>query len=313
MAALHVAADELDFYRYVWPVTSMIDGPHSYPIDRAYPKDRETLDREYSPSLLVDSMGDYLAAYGQRSAAARKQLSGRLKIGMKYGPDVRHRLDYFATDHAGGPLVIFFHGGFWSALDESSFSFPAPTFLDAGVNYASVTYRLAPYASLTDIVSDAHLALAWLRAQAPEFGFDPAQIVVAGHSAGAHLASMLMIGEDALKGALLVSGVYDLEPVRQSYVNDTVSMDETEAHANSPAFLLPSASIGTHIAVGAIETNEFKRQSHLLYDSWSQRLPACSINEYPGRDHFDILFDLSDPTSTIFGETLNLLKGSAQK
>ncbi len=274
---------------------------------------RSELDREYSPSLLVDSLDDYLAAYAQKSAAAREQLSGRSKIGLKYGPDARHRLDYFRTDHANASLVVFFHGGFWSALDESSFSFPAPVFLDAGVNYASVTYRLAPEATLTDIVSDARMALAWLKAQATELGFDPDKIILAGHSAGAHLAAMLMTGEFALKDALLISGVYDLEPVHRSYVNDTVRMDEAEAQANSPTLLLPSASSATHIAVGAVETNEFKRQSRLLHDHWGQQLAACTLTEYAGRDHFDILFDLADPSSTLFGETLNLLKGGVPK
>lgn len=277
------------------------------------------LDREYSPSTLVDSLDDYLAAYAQKSAAARDQLSGRSKLGLKYGTDARHRLDYFRADAVDAPLVMFFHGGFWSALDESSFSFSAPAFLDAGMNYASVTYRLAPDASLSDIVSDAHLALTWLRAQATELGFNPDKIILVGHSAGAHLAAMLMAGEmlmtsdRAPMAALLISGVYDLEPVRRSYVNDTVHMDDAEARANSPAFVLPAAACAIHIAVGAVETNEFKRQSRLLHDSWNQQLAGCTLAEYAGRDHFDILFDLADPSSTLFGETLNLLKDDASK
>ncbi len=280
---------------------------------QSYPKDQETLDRDYSPSLLVESLDDYLAAYAQRSVAARALLSGRSKIGLKYGKDPRHRLDYFRADVEGAPLVVFFHGGFWSALDESSFSFPAPAFLDAGVNYASVTYRLAPDATLTDIVGDAHLALAWLRAQATELGFDPDKIILAGHSAGAHLAAMLMTGDSAPMAALLISGVYDLEPVRLSYVNDTVHMDDAEARANSPALVLPTAACAIHIAVGADETSEFKRQSHLLQDGWNQQLACGSLAEYAGRDHFDIVFDLADPSSTLFNETLNLLKGAAPK
>ncbi len=281
---------------------------HDHSKSNAARMNRTELDREYSPSLLVDSLDDYLAAYALRSAAACTQLSGRSKTGLKYGPDPRHRLDYFRTDRVGAPLVVFFHGGFWSALDEGSFSFPAPAFLDAGVNYASATYRLAPLATLTDIVSDAHLALAWMRAQATELGFDPDKIILAGHSAGAHLTAMLMIGDSAPMAALLISGVYDLEPVRLSYVNDTVCMDEAEARANSPAFGSPAPAAAIHIVVGANETNEFKRQSHLLRDSWCPQVAACTMAEYAERNHFDILFDLADRSSTLFGETLNLLK-----
>lgn len=280
-------------------------------LHKSYPTDQETLDREYSPSHLVDSLDDYLAAYAQRSAIARDQLSGRSEIGLKYGPDARHRLDYFRTGRTNAPLVVFFHGGFWSALDESSFSFPAPAFLDAGVNYASVTYRLAPDASLTDIVGDARLAFVWLQAHATDLGFNPEKILVAGHSAGAHLAGMVMTAECDLKGALLISGVYDLEPVCMSYVNDTVHMQAEEAAANSPHFKLPVAACATHIAVGSNETNEFKRQSALLHTAWERSLPRCTSREYEGRDHFDIVFDLTDPSSTLFGEALNLVNKHA--
>lgn len=299
------AADELDFYRHVWPVRAMTDQPQTYPTDR------ETLDREYSPSRLVDSLDDYLADYAGRSLAARKQLASSSKIGLKYGPYDRHRLDYFATSRADAPLVVFLHGGFWSALDESSFSFPAPAFLDAGINYASVTYRLAPEASLTEIVTDAQMAVQWLQSQAGALGFEPNQILIVGHSAGAHLAAMMLTTEARIKGALLISGVYDLEPMRRSYVNDTVRVDAKEALTNSPNAIPPVADSAVHIAVGYIETYEFKRQSALLLDAWKGDLPYCKLAEYEGRDHFNILFDLADPSSSLFGEALNLVNRNA--
>ena len=280
-------------------------------LQKPYPTDPESLDREYSPSHLVDSLDDYLAEYAERSLAARKLLADKAKIGLKYGPNARHRLDYFHADRPGAPLVVFLHGGFWSALDESAFSFPAPAFIDAGINYASVTYRLAPETSLSGIVADAHLAVAWLSAQAQQLGFDPNRIVIAGHSAGAHLAAMVMTSKPVLKGALLISGVYDLEPVRLSYVNDMVGMNAAEALANSPYTILPNAACAIHIAVGSNETGEFKRQSVLLHTTWKQHLSCSTFMEYEGRDHFNILFDLADPSSTLFGETLNLVNKHA--
>jgi len=298
-------AGKLDFCPHVWPVRKMTE------LQKPYPTDPESLDREYSPSHLVDSLDDYLAEYAERSLAARKLLADKAKIGLKYGPNARHRLDYFHADRPGAPLVVFLHGGFWSALDESAFSFPAPAFIDAGINYASVTYRLAPETSLSGIVADAHLAVAWLSAQAQQLGFDPNRIVIAGHSAGAHLAAMVMTSKPVLKGALLISGVYDLEPVRLSYVNDMVGMNAAEALANSPYTILPNAACAIHIAVGSNETGEFKRQSVLLHTTWKQHLSCSTFMEYEGRDHFNILFDLADPSSTLFGETLNLVNKHA--
>ena len=302
----HRPENTVDFQGWLCGTVSMKQPDLASPV---HMMSQAELDRQYSPSRLVDSLDDYLEDYAKRSVAAREQLAGTTKIGLKYGPDARHRLDYFPVGRAGAPLMVFFHGGFWSALDESSFSFPASAFLGAGVNYASVSYRLAPLARLTEIVADARQAIGWLRSQAHNLGFDPTQIIVAGHSAGAHLAAMLMAAGDApFKGALLVSGVYDLEPVRLSYVNDIVRMDAAEAKANSPFFQQPVGRFATHIAVGSDETNEFKRQSALLRDSWREQLPSCTMTEYAGRDHFDILFDLADPSSTLFAETLNLLK-----
>lgn len=279
---------------------------------KPYPTDREILDREYSPSHLVDSLDDYLTEYAERSVEARKRLTNSAKIGFKYGPDARHRLDYFSTRNVGAPLVVFLHGGFWSALDESSFSFPAPAFNAAGINFASVTYRLAPDANLTEIVADAERALRWLCSEAQQLGFDPKRIIVAGHSAGAHLAAMLIVSEPALKGALLLSGVYDLEPVRLSYVNSTVHMDAEEAMANSPSLRQPNAGCAVHIVVGFNETNEFKRQSALLFESWRGHLSSCTSSIYDGLNHFDILFDLADPSSKLFGEALKLVNQNAQ-
>lgn len=271
--------------------------------------DQTSHDLEYSPSSLVEDIGLYLSKYRGDSAACRAALGQTVQLDLAYGPDPRHRLDFFPAADLGAPLIVFVHGGFWCELDQTSFSFPAQAFTSAGVNYAALTYRLAPQARLTEIVADVRAALDWLAAQAGSLRFDRRRMVLAGHSAGAHLCAMAMaqppsLAGEAFAGAILVSGVYDLEPVRRSYVNDTVGMDRDEALANSPLLQAPQLVCPAHLIVGEIETTAFKAQSRWLYDAWQPHLPAVELVERAGRNHFDILFDFADPTTALFRKAL---------
>ena len=125
-----------------------------------YPADKEALDRAYSPSHLVDSLDHYLEVYANRSARTSRQLAGET---FAYGAHERQRLTFFSGADAKAPLVLFVHGGFWSALDGDQFTFPAEAWNAAGVHYATLTYRLVPDARLTDIVEDVAASLAYLR------------------------------------------------------------------------------------------------------------------------------------------------------
>lgn len=278
-----------------------------------FPRDQSELDRAYSPSSCIEDINVYLDAYAVKSAAARERFAGLARMGFSYGPHGRQWLDFFPSKKRGGPLLVFLHGGFWSELDARSFSFPASAYTAAGVNFAAINYRLAPEASLTEIVADVRTALAVLVAQSSELGFDAGCIVLAGHSAGAHLAAMMMVqppkGLDTLAGALLISGVYDLEPVRRSYVNETISMSEPEARENSPAFQLPSLAAKTIISVGGNETKEFHRQSRLLQTAWKNSLLSCDYLERTECNHFDILYDLESTGSSLFSRSLQFFPG----
>lgn len=302
--AVAALADELDFCRHVWPVSIMADQQQNYPADQ------KRLDREYSPSRLVDSMQDYLSDYAACSVHLPTDVSKRAQLGLAYGPHERHTLDYFPykprsfSEYVGerAPLVVFIHGGFWAALDGSQFRFPASELNRENLNYASLTYRLVPEVTVTEIVEDVRRAVRWLADNADELGFDPERIVLVGHSAGAHLAAMVMTGAGApkLAGAVFLSGVFDLEPVRRSYVNDDAKMDAEEARANSPALLAPAVICPVHIYVGDFETDEFKRQSQLMHAAWCTKVPACTFSVVGNRNHFNIVFDLTLPQSRLF-------------
>ncbi len=274
--------------------------------------DPATLDGEYSPSSLVDSLDFYLEAYASRSRETRAALAGNSSIALKYGPHPRHRLDFFSCGIEGAPLVVFIHGGFWCELDESSFSFPANEIINIGAHFASITYRLAPETRLGNIVADTERALGWLADNAAGMALDKERIILVGHSAGAHLAAMMMASGvvPPIAAAMLISGVYDLAPVQKSYVNDTVRISNEEVARCSPLKLRPVQSCPVALVVGEIETDEFKRQSSELFGKWAHQLPGSDLQEQKGRNHFDILFDLARPKSDLFIRLKNLLKGT---
>ncbi len=296
----------LDFQMPLWPGGSMQEDTYVEPADQAL------LDLDYSPSHLVESLDIYIDAYAAQSATVRQQMKGRASFGLRYGTHARHRLDFFPCGQRYAPTIVFIHGGFWSALDESHFSFPASAITMAGVNYVSLTYRLAPEASLSEIVLDGRLAIAWLIQNADNLGFDARRIVLVGHSAGAHLAAMAKTDVATIPvNALLISGVYDLAPVQRSYVNDTVSISDNEVRNLSPMYLAPVSGGVVDIIVGDIETPAFKYQSRQLYAVWQRTTAACTYEVIRACDHFDILFDLADPKSALFKRVLALCEGEA--
>lgn len=200
-------------------------------------------------------------------------------LDLAYGEADGERLDFFPARQGGGPLLVFIHGGWWRSLDKSDFSFIAPGWLRAGFNLALTNYTLAPEASIEDMVAQQQRALAWLYRRAEQYDFDAGRICIAGHSAGAHLAAMMLATDwrtvgpglppDLLKAGVLLSGLYDLQPVLHApFVNDDLRLTPERAEALSPA-LLPGPATPFVTAVGGLESEEFKRQTALLGSRWS--------------------------------------------
>jgi len=178
--------------------------------------------------------------------------------------------------------------------------------------YMAVGYTLAPNATLTAIVAEIRSALRFIQHHAREFGGDPDGIIVAGHSAGGHLAACLLmddIGHEraaSCAGIVAISGVFDLAPIRDSYVNDAARMTQDEALALSPVLSAPAYDVPVVLVVGSDETGEFIRQTDVLAGAWKPYLTALSVATISGKDHFDILLGLADPSSRLFQLVTNL-------
>lgn len=265
---------------------------------------RETLDLHYNPRNAVDDHEPFLAAYTTLSEAARAAIDGVLDV--SYGPTNAEKIDIFPAGK-NAPVFVYIHGGYWRMLSKNESSFMAKSFNDAGIAVVAIDYALVPHVNLDEIVRQCRAAITWVYENGAEYGIDPERIHIGGSSAGGHLVGMMMtpdwpsefgVPDDIIKGALGCSGLYDLEPLSHSYINDWMNFDEGTIARNSPQYLMGTRkACPTILAVGAIEFSEFHRQSEEFADVLRKNGTSVEVMSVPDRNHFDVVTDLSDPTA----------------
>jgi arylformamidase len=274
------------------------------------------LDREYSPSSKVrGGIGPFIDAYRARSLHALATVPVRRDLA--YGTGADETLDLFPAapgpDGRPAPLVVFLHGGYWQELSKLDSSFAAPDLVPAGIALAGVDYTLAPRASLEMIVDQATRAVGWLHANADALGVDPGRIVVSGHSAGAHLSAMaaLRLAPGTIAGVVLIGGVFDLEPIAETPINDALGLDAAEARRLSVTPHVRAGLPPAAVIWGIDETDEFRRQNRELVDAWRRAGNQVLGVEVPGRHHFDLPLELGDPGTTLGRATIALAREGA--
>jgi len=263
--------------------------------------DSATREREYSPSSLIGgNYAPFLERYQVESTRSHRTLP--VMRDLRYGPAPRALLDFFpAPAGVVGPgLLVYIHGGYWQELSKDQSAFLAPAWHCAGVAHAVVGYTLAPAARLPDIVSECRAALRWLQASANSLRFDAGNMVVAGSSAGGYLAAACADGlERPLRGIVPVSGIYDVAPLIGTSINDALGLDASTASALDLLSTTRQFSPGV-VAWGEIETSEFKRQSQAFAARLATEGLRSTCLEIPGRNHFDVIFELGNPESALF-------------
>ncbi|NXA04100.1 KFA formamidase, partial [Sapayoa aenigma] len=292
----------------------------------------QALEDQYSPSrwaprlhrdTIVDTHLSVTAAGTERARASTQTL-----LHVPYGSGDGEKLDiYFPTDPSGTfPVLVYIHGGYWQCLSKDESGFAAPPLVSQGVAVVAVGYDTAPKGrccpaksaaagmtrcplTLASPLCSGHIdtmvlqvrrSLTFLVEQYPGIR----GIYLCGHSAGAHLAAMVLSTDwtefrvvPDIKGTVLVSGVYDLEPILHTYVNDALNMNWEVAQRNSPmrhvGLVVPPAC-EVLVAVAQHDSPEFRRQSQ----EYSQALRAAgwsvSLLDLAGVDHFDIIEKLSE-------------------
>ncbi|CAN7679922.1 alpha/beta hydrolase [Rhizobium sp. LjRoot98] len=244
------------------------------------------------------------AEFAERS----RQLSAtsRLMADIRYGVRDREVLDVILPDNikGGAPLHVFVHGGYWRSGEKENYRLVATPVLAAGGIAALVEYDLMPGQRLDVLVDQVRRSVLWLQKHAAEFGADSDKITVSGHSAGAHLASFLAArapGETehptlpALQEMLLVSGIYDLAEIPDSFLREEAHMTAAEAAAWSPLTAVQLPSLRRTIAFGAEETSPFHEQALGLSTKLAAHNSPVQLLPIPGLNHMSVVLDLADP------------------
>lgn len=278
------------------------------PADQAY-----FLDMEEADTRAV------LDRYALESQSVRA-LSGST-LDQSYGPHPRDVLEIFLPEETAAtgpvPCVVFVHGGWWKGGCPQDRAMLAPAFTARGYGFASIGYPLAPEASLRDIVSSVKAGLAWLREHGPTYGLDMRNFLLVGNSAGGHLAAMLGaeaclrslgIAPKNLKGLCLLSGLYDLAPLRETFADTWLRLDDDAIHDLSPVRSLPPATVPIFLGLGAREPSGFDLQRHLYADCLARAGHQFSLETIPGKNHFEVIEDIGTPGAVPFEFNLRQLE-----
>jgi len=258
--------------------------------------DPAALDAAYNNTAAVADCARILEDWDRRSAALAA--ANPQHLDLRYGPRERNRMDFFSAGVARAPVLVFIHGGYWQMRAKETFRFLAAGPLAHGISVANVAYTLAPDATLHYIVDEVQSAITWLEANAPRFGGDPARIYVSGWSAGGHLTAM-SLAHPAVQGGLAISGIFDLEPIRLSFLNGKLSLGDEDVQRLSPLRNIPAASAPLAIAYGTAELPELQRQSQEFGAARARAGLAGTLTALPGRNHFTILEALASPDGAL--------------
>ena len=253
------------------------------------------LEREYSPSSRAGGSAEpFVADWRARSCAASASLGERVRE-LPGG-------SLWVEAGARSPLFVFVHGGYWQALSAADSMYLAPGALAAGWSFAALEYTIAPEGDLPTMVAEVSAALGALAEVA-----DPTSVVLAGHSAGAHLCAMsALVQQPALRidRVVLLSGVFDLRPIVMTSVNEPLGLDHDAACASSPMLLPVACTPAVTVAWGDADTDAFEAQS-IAYAAVLRRAGAAvSELRCEHRNHFDIVDDLVDPRGRLGAATL---------
>ena len=266
------------------------------------------IDAQYDVPRNVEDPAPYRAFRATKSAEARGLASAR--FGLRFGPTEPEHMDVYPAG-AGAAALVFIHGGYWRASSAREHAYAALGPLARGFTVAVTNYALCPAVDIAEITRQSHAAIAWLWNQAADLEIDRDRIFAVGHSAGAQQVAMLLgeslandygLPADALKGGVGISGVYDLRPLRRSFLQPTLRLTAEMAARQSPLLDLPTRSPPMLVTVGSEESSEFQRQSRDYAAARATAGLPGELSIQPEKNHYTIAAELADPDSRLCAE-----------
>lgn len=255
------------------------------------------------PFRIRDHVADFDAIVHDivaRSAATRETVPVVADIAYGTGPSETVDLFFPAERRPAMPVHMFIHGGYWRMFSKRDYSCIADTVTAAGAIAVIVDYALMPLVRMAAVVDQVRRARDWVVTNIAQHGGDPSRLTVSGHSAGAHLASLLFTRDQPsnhIRAALLLGGLYELEPLRSSFLQAEIGLTDAEVAAFTPMTQEHDPATSVTMLVGADETAPF----HDLADRFTERLRSqgltVSRSDLAGRNHMDSVRDLAIASS----------------
>jgi arylformamidase len=256
---------------------------------------QQELDRGLNNGAAVAGSGDIVGDWDRRSAELRAKHSDHLDL--RYGPRERNRIDFFKAA-ANAPTLLFIHGGYWQMRAKEAFSLFAAGPMAHGINVALIGYTLAPDATLDQIVAEIDAGIDYLAGRLPDLGGDANRIAASGWSAGGHLTAMAL-SHPRVKGGVAISGIYDLEPIRHSYLNEKLGLDAAMSRRNSPITEAGGPIKPLALTAGSGELPLLRRQTSDFAGHRAKHGLPVSYEEIQGADHFTIMDQMLSPTGRV--------------
>lgn len=279
--------------------------------------DQEELDDAYNQIKYAANQPQIIGRFASNSAIARARLGEPRRLA--YGSAPIERLDLYAAAAANAPVCVFIHGGAWRQGEAKNYSFAAETFVRAGAHCAVLDFDnvTATAGDLAPIADQVRRAVAWIYSNAASFGADPRRLYVCGHSSGGHLAGVVLttdwVGDfalpaDTVRGGVLCSGMYDLEPVRLSSRSDYVRFTDAVVEALSPQRHVDRLACPILVAHGTLETPEFQRQARDFVAAVKSAGKPVELVVGAGYNHFEIVETLANPYGLLGRAALSLMQ-----
>jgi arylformamidase len=268
---------------------------------------QEQIDLEYDVEASVPDFMIYANLFGGESEKVRQDMDCMLDV--RFGPSLDETLDIFPAADPDAPILVFVHGGYWRMLTSKEFSFVARAPVSRGYTVIVTNYSLCPKVSIDEITRQSRAALAWLRTTDLRFNGNRNRIFVSGHSAGGQQTAELLgtdwkgeygLDADIIKGGISISGLFDLRPLRYSFVQPKLLLTHDTIERQSPLFHLPKIAPPLLVSVGGDESSEFRRQSSDYYAAWRGAGLSGEYFEQATKNHFTAIEGFLDPNSALF-------------
>lgn len=260
---------------------------------------------QYNPQNSVPDFKLFQARREGPNAAARKSL--RCMADQSYGDHRLHKVDVYPAAQPDAPVHVFFHGGYWRAQDKQNFAFVAAPLVERGVCAVIANYALCPEVTLDGVVASAIGAIDWTARNAARFGGDPGRITISGHSAGGHLGAAILATDwaarglpaDIVKGAVLISGIFDPAPAARTSVDAEIRLTPELIARHDYERQMPRILCPTWIVAGGREPWHWIDQSFRYAHHLRRHGGDPGVVVSPGFHHFDIMDQYRDPDSDV--------------